>query len=46
MRASDHALNGSVMQLLDGSAIYKVSEVTGKHLGNIEVRKNDIRLNF
>jgi hypothetical protein len=40
------ALNGSLMQLLDGTAVYKVPETVGKHLESIEVQDSGIRLNF
>jgi hypothetical protein len=40
------ALNGSLMQVLDGTAIYKVPETVGKHLESIEVQDSGIRLNF
>ena len=40
------ALNGSLLQLLDGTAIYKVPETVGKHLESIEVQDSGIRLNF
>ena len=40
------ALNGSLMQMLDGTAIYKVPETVGKHLESIEVQDSGIRLNF
>jgi hypothetical protein len=44
--AVTNALNGSLMQLLDGTAIYKVPETVGKHLESIEVQDSGIRLNF
>ena len=40
------ALNGSLLQLLDGTAVYKVPETVGKHLESIEVQDSGIRLNF
>jgi len=40
------ALNGSLMQLLDGTAIYKVPETVGKHLESIEVQDSGLRLSF
>ena len=40
------ALNGSLMQLLDGTAIYKVPETVGKHLEGIEVQDSSIQLKF
>jgi hypothetical protein len=44
--AAANALNGSLMQLLDGTVIYKVPETVGKHLESIEVQDSGIRLNF
>ena len=40
------ALNGSLMRLLDGTAIYKVPETIGKHLEGIEIQESSIQLNF
>ena len=40
------ALNGSLMQLLDGTAIYKVPEPVGRQLESIEIQDSSIRLNF
>lgn len=40
------ALNDTVLQLLDGTAVYKVPETVGKHLEGIEVQDSSIRLNF
>lgn len=40
------ALNGSLLQLLDGTAVYKVPETVGKHLDSIEVQDSGIQLNF
>ena len=40
------ALNGSLLQLLDGTAVYKVPETVGKHLESLEVQSSGIRLNF
>lgn len=40
------ALNGSLLQLLDGTAVYKVPETVGKHLESIEVQDSGIQLNF
>lgn len=40
------ALNASLLQLLDGTPVYKVPETVGKHLESIDVQNSSIRLNF
>lgn len=41
-----HTLNASLMQLLDGTPVYKVPETVGKHLESLDVQDSSIRLNF
>lgn len=40
------ALNASLMQVLDGTPVYKVPDTVGKHLESIDIQDNSIRLNF
>lgn len=40
------ALNSSLLQLLDGTSVYKMPEVVGKHLESIDIQDNTLRLIF
>ena len=40
------ALNSSLLQLLDGTSVYKMPEVVGKHLESIDIQDSSLRLNF
>lgn len=40
------ALNSSLLQLLDGTSVYKMPEVVGKHLESIDIQDSSLRLIF